>query len=124
MKADERDERLPAEQQIRDALEGVEPVTWRWRPISATRWMYDPALEWIEAQGAAIDAEPLYSEAQIRALLPTAEAQFASLTEALTELEKHGAEVASRGAVTGIHLHRLNAALANARAALQPKGAT
>lgn len=43
------------------AERSAQPVAWRWKLKGAITWVYDPKIEWLEAQGDAIDAEPLYA---------------------------------------------------------------
>jgi len=44
------------------AFGAMRPVTWRWKPKTATLWIYNPEPEWLLSQDiATIDKEPLFT---------------------------------------------------------------
>jgi hypothetical protein len=42
------------------------PVAWRWKPKDSSTWIYDPKVEWLNAQND-VDKEPLFTESQLKA---------------------------------------------------------
>ena len=71
-----------------DALvsEQGKPVAWRWKPKSATIWIYDPESQWLdEHRQDGIDIEPLYGSDEIASL----RAQLASARKALEGVYDH-----------------------------------
>lgn len=45
---------------VRASTSPSQPVAWRWRPLGATEWIYNPTPEWLAEHRHKIECEPLF----------------------------------------------------------------
>jgi hypothetical protein len=51
----------PAQTARSQTYPATEPAAYRWRPLGALEWIYDPTLPWIQDHKHEVEIEPLYT---------------------------------------------------------------